>query len=63
MLLKDETMMVIGIISLALGIFIGRFVYMEYYVFSIFDLVEGIFIGLILVMNIAYLIRTRSKKQ
>jgi hypothetical protein len=63
LLLKDETTLVIGMISLALGILIGRFVYIEYSVFSISDFVEGILIGLSLVMNITYLIRIRLKKQ
>jgi hypothetical protein len=60
--LKDETMLAIGMISLALGILIGRFVHFEYSGFSISDFIEGILVGLSLVMNLAYLIRVRSKK-
>jgi hypothetical protein len=60
--LKDETMLAIGMISIALGILIGRFVHVEYAGFSVSDFVEGVLVGLSLVMNLAYLIRQRSKK-
>lgn len=62
MQLKDETMLSIGMISIALGILIGRFVHIEYSGFAVSDFVEGILVGLSLVMNLAYLIRRRSKK-
>ena len=62
MRLKDETMLSIGMISLALGILIGRFVHFEYSGFSISNFIEGVLIGLSLVMNLAYMIRQRSKK-
>jgi hypothetical protein len=62
MALKDESILAIGMISLALGILIGRFVHFEYSGFSISDFLEGVFVGLSLVMNITYLIRQRSKK-
>ena len=61
MQLKDENMLAIGMISMALGILIGRFVYLEYSGFSVSDFVEGILVGLSLVMNLAYLTR-RAKK-
>jgi hypothetical protein len=60
MQLSDERMLSIGMISLAVGILIGRFLYFEYAGFSITDFVEGILIGLSLVMNLAYLIRKRK---
>jgi hypothetical protein len=60
--LKDETMLSVGMISLALGILIGRFLHFEYSGFSVSDFVEGTLIGLSLVMNLAYMIRQRSKK-
>lgn len=60
--LKDETMLAIGMISMALGILIGRFLHFEYSGFSVSDFVEGVFVGLSIVMNLAYLIRLRSKK-
>jgi hypothetical protein len=62
MLLKDENILAIGMISLALGILIGRFLHFEYLGFSATDFVEGILIGLSLVMNITYLVRKRRKK-
>ena len=62
MVLKDETLLAIGMISMALGILIGRFVYFEYSGFSVSDFIEGVLIGLALVMNLTYLIRLRSKK-
>ena len=61
MKLKEETILSIGMISLVIGIFIGRFVYFEYYGFSITDFVEGVLYGLSLVLNLYYLV-TKSKK-
>jgi hypothetical protein len=62
MVLKDEAVLAIGMISMALGILIGRFVYFEYSGFSVSDFIEGVLVGLALVMNLTYLIRLRSKK-
>lgn len=61
-LMKDEVMLSIGMISIALGILIGRFVHFEYSGFSVSDFVEGVLVGLSLVMNLAYLISRRNKK-
>jgi len=61
MRLKDENMLSIGMISIALGILIGRFVHFEYSGFSVSDFIQGVLVGLSLVMNLAYLIRHRSK--
>jgi len=63
MLLKDESMLALGMISLAAGLLIGRFIYFEYAGFSVTDFLEGLFVGLSLVMNIAYLIKTRKKPE
>jgi hypothetical protein len=60
--LSDERILSIGMISLALGILIGRFLYFEYAGFSITDFTEGVLVGLSLVMNITYLIRKRKKQ-
>jgi len=57
MLLKDDLLSAIGMISIALGILIGRFVPFEYSGFSISAFVEGVLVGLSMVMNLAYLIR------
>ena len=59
--LKAETMLSIGMISMALGILIGRFVHIEVSGFSVSDFAEGILVGLSLTMNLAYLI-LRPKK-
>jgi len=58
--LSDERMLSIGMVSLALGILVGRFLYFEYAGFSITDFMEGILIGLSLVMNLTYLIKRRK---
>ena len=60
MQLSDERILSIGMISLAVGILIGRFLYFEYAGFSITEFIEGILVGLSLVMNLAYLIRKRK---
>jgi len=59
--LKAETMLATGMISMALGILIGRFVHIEVSGFSVSDFAEGILVGLSLTMNLAYLI-LRPKK-
>jgi hypothetical protein len=61
MQLSNEKILSIGGISLALGILIGRFLHFEYAGFSVTDFVEGILVGLSLVMNLTYLIRRRKK--
>ena len=61
MQLSNEKILSIGGISLALGILIGRFLHLEYAGFSVTDFVEGILVGLSLVMNLTYLIRIRKK--
>lgn len=60
MQLKDETILAIGMISIASGILIGRFLHFEYAGFSITDFVEGVLVGLSLVMNLTYLVRRRK---
>jgi hypothetical protein len=59
--LKDENLLAVGMISLALGILIGRFLYFEYMGFSVADFIEGILVGLSLVMNVTYLVRRKHK--
>jgi len=59
MQLKDESILAIGMMSIALGILIGRFLHFEYAGFSITDFVEGVLVGLSLVMNLTYLVRRR----
>jgi hypothetical protein len=55
-LLKDESILALGMVSLALGILVGRF---TNYVVS--DFVEGILIGLSLALNVGYMIMKRVK--
>ena len=59
--LGDERILSIGMISLAIGILIGRFLHFEYAGFSITDFIEGILVGISIVMNLTYLIRKRKK--
>jgi len=62
MRLKDETMLAIGMTSMALGILIGRFLHFEYLGFSVTDFVEGILVGLSLVMNLTYMLSKRKQQ-
>jgi len=61
MRLKDETILAIGMVSMALGILIGRFLHFEYLGFSVTGFVEGVLVGLSLVMNVTYLVVKRKK--
>ena len=63
MTIKDETMLSVGMLSMALGILIGRFLHYEYLGFSVSDFLEGVLIGISIVMNLAYLVHMRSKKK
>jgi hypothetical protein len=60
--LSDERILAIGMISIALGILIGRFLSFEYAGFSVTDFIEGTLVGLSLVMNLTYLIRRRKSE-
>jgi len=61
MQLNDERILAIGMMSLAIGILIGRFLHFEYAGFSVTDFIEGVLIGLSLVINLTYMIGTRKK--
>jgi len=61
MLLRDESILAMGMLSMSLGILIGRFLHFEYSGFSVTDFTEGILTGLSLVLNLTYLIRKRKK--
>ena len=64
LLIKDENVLLaVGMISLSLGILVGRFLHFEYSGFSVSDFVEGVLTGVSLVLNLAYLIRMRLKKR
>jgi len=60
LLLKDENILAVGMISLSIGILVGRFTHFEYSGFSISDFIEGMLTGISLVMNLAYMIRKRK---
>jgi len=60
--LKDETILSIGMMSLATGVLIERFSHFEYSGFSISDFVVGVLTGVSLVMNLFHLAR-KSKRQ
>jgi hypothetical protein len=57
--LKNETILSVGMISLALAILIGRFASVEYIGFSVSAFVEGILTGIALVLNLYYLATRR----
>jgi hypothetical protein len=59
--LKNESMLALGMISMALGILIGRFLHFEYFGFSVTDFIEGILTGLSLVLNLTFMIRNRRQ--
>jgi hypothetical protein len=63
MLLKDETILAVGMISLALGLLIGQFLYFEVGGVVVTTFLEGILIGIALVMNFAYLVKTRMGRK
>jgi len=57
MRLKDE---VILSMCMTVGIFVGRFTRFEYSNFGISDFIEGLLLGVSLVMNLTYLVRRRK---
>lgn len=59
---KDETVLSVGMMSLAIGILVGRFTSFEVSGFSVSDFIEGVLTGVSLVMNLYYLVR-KSRKQ
>jgi hypothetical protein len=61
--LKDETILAIGMFSLSIGILIGKFLYFEIGGVSVTDFLEGLLIGLSLLMNLTYLIKIRNSRK
>jgi len=59
--LKDENILTIGMMSLALGIPKGRFFLFEHAGFSVADFVEGVFIRLSLVTNVTCFMRRKKQ--
>jgi hypothetical protein len=62
MRLKDETLFALGLLSTSASIIIKTFFKLSYMNFSISDFLEGLFIGLSLVLNLTYLVRLRRAK-
>jgi 1,4-dihydroxy-2-naphthoate octaprenyltransferase len=60
MRLKDETILSIGMLCMAIGILVGRFTRLEYSNFGISDFLEGLLLGVSLVMNLTYLVMRRK---
>jgi hypothetical protein len=60
MLLNDKNILTLGMMSLSLGILVGRFLHFEVSGFSVSDFIEGVLIGLSLVLNLIYLMRARK---
>jgi hypothetical protein len=59
--LKDESMLALGMITMAVGLLIGQFSSFEYSGVAVSSFFEGLLIGLSLVMNLAYLHRKHQK--
>lgn len=63
MLIKDEnTLLAAGMFSISLSILIG-FLHVECFGFSVSDFIEGMLVGISVVLNLTFLIRRRSKKK
>jgi hypothetical protein len=63
MLIKDDNkLQAMGMFSLALSVPMG-FLHLEYLGFSVSDFVEGMLVGVSLVLNLFCLWRRREKKQ
>lgn len=60
MRLKDEVILSMGMMCMAVGILVGRFTRFEYSNFGISDFIEGLLLGVSLVMNLTYLVRRRK---
>jgi hypothetical protein len=59
MKLKNETLMAVGMFSLTLSLVIRVFFDISYMGFSVTDFLEGLFVGISMTTNLAYLVRRR----
>ena len=59
MKLENEKLMAVGMFSLALSVVIHVFFDVSYMGFSVTDFLEGVFIGISMTTNLAYLVRRR----
>ena len=63
MRIKDEsTLLAAGMFSLSLSILVGFF-HVECFGFSISDFLEGMLLGISVVMNLTFMMRRRSEKK
>jgi hypothetical protein len=60
MLLKNENILTLGMMSLSLAILVGRFIHYEVSGFSISDFTEGVLTGLSLMLYLIFLMRVRK---
>jgi hypothetical protein len=60
MQIKNKTMLSVGLLSLVLSILIGRFTSLVYGGIMVSDFLAGFFVGLSIVMMLAYVVRLRT---
>jgi hypothetical protein len=61
MQIKYKTMLSVGLLSLVLSILIGKFTSLAYGSVMVSDFLSGFFVGLSVVMMLAYVVRLRTK--
>lgn len=61
MQIKNKTMLSVGLLSLVLSILIGKFTSLVYSGIMVSDFLAGFFVGLSIVMMLAYAVRLRTK--
>jgi hypothetical protein len=61
MQIRNKNMLSVGLLSLVLSILIGKFTSLIYNGIMVSDFLAGFFIGLSIVMMLAYAIRLRTK--
>ena len=62
MKLKNEIILASGMILISVGFLFGEFTNFEYGDIQVSRFLEGFFVGLAIVMNIIYIVRTRTAK-
>jgi hypothetical protein len=63
MQLRKETLLATGMISLAAGLLIGQFTQFTFGGVLVSEFLEGFFVGLAIVMNLAYMVRIKTVKK
>lgn len=63
MSMRDENLLTIGMLSTSTSILIKTFFKLSYMNFSISDFLEGLLVGISLVLNLTYLVRLRREKR